>query len=424
MRSALAQAEAAGCLARQGPLTRLVDALVIGGGPAGLMAAEALAGAGCGVLVAEARPTLGRKLLMAGKSGLNLTRSEPGPAFAAAYTEGGAWLAPILAGFGPGEVRAWAEGLGIEVFTGSSLRVFPRGMKASPLLRAWTRRLAAAGVGFRTRWRWTGWKGEEARFETPEGACGVRAGATVLALGGASWARLGSDGAWAGILAGAGVPIAPFRPSNVGFRVAWPATMARHFGAPVKPVRLLAGGRAVLGELVVSARGIEGGGVYALAHLLREGAPLALDLAPGREEADLARRLARPRGKASLSNHLRKATGLAPVKLALLRALDPGALADPASTARALKALAVPLAGPRPIDEAISTAGGVMRAGLDAGLMLRARPGVFCAGEMLDWDAPTGGYLLTACLATGRHAGQGAARWLEGLPNGGGRDTS
>ena len=355
------------------PAEEAVDALVIGGGPAGLMAAGELAAAGRRVLLAEAKATLGRKLLMAGKSGLNLTRDVPMPAFLSAYTEGGEWLAPILAGFGPAEVRAWAEGLGAEVFTGSSLRVFPRGMKASPLLRAWTRRLAVAGVVPRTRWRWTGWDGADACFATPGGPWRVRAGATVLALGGGSWARLGSDGAWAPLLAAEGVSVAPFRPSNVGFLVGWSPAMARHFGAPVKPALLSAGGQEVLGEFVVSARGVEGGGIYALAHLLRDGAPLVLDLAPGRSEADLARRLARPRGSATLANHLRKATGLAPVKLALLRELAAEALADPLRTAQALKALAVPLAGPRPTDEAISTAGGVMRKGLDAGLMLRSR---------------------------------------------------
>ena len=241
---------------------------------------------------------------------------------------------------------------------------------------------------------------------------GIRAGATVLALGGGSWARLGSDGAWTAILAGEGVEVAPFRPSNVGFRVAWSPAMARHFGAPVKPVRLTAAGSSVTAEFVVSAAGVEGGGVYALAHLLRDGAPLVLDLVPGRSEADVAARLARPRKGASLGNHLRKTLGLSPVKTALLRECAPQALGSPAAIARALKALPLPLAGPRPIDGAISTAGGVTRAALDGGLMLRDRPGVFCAGEMLDWDAPTGGYLLTACLATGRHAGRAAARWL------------
>ena len=385
------------------PAPETLDALVIGGGPAGLMAAEVLATAGCAVVVADAKPTVGRKFLMAGKSGLNLTKSEPPAAFAAAYAAGGDWLAPILARFGPG------GGLGVATFTGSSGRVFPTGMKASPLLRAWLRRLDAQGVAIRPRWRWTGWDGPATCFDTPGGPRRVAARTTVLALGGASWARLGSDGAWAPVLAAEGVPLAPFRPSNVGFGVAWSPQMARHFGAPVKAVRLSAGDRTVAAEFVVTARGVEGGGIYALADRLRDGAALTLDLLPGRDTAAIAERLARPRGGATLSNHLRKALGLTPVKIALLRELAPAALAEPATAAAALKALPLPLTGPRPIDEAISTAGGVRREALDDSLMLRARPGVFCAGEMLDWDAPTGGYLLTACLATGVHAGRGAA---------------
>lgn len=394
------------------PGSEPIEALVVGGGPAGLMAAETLAGAGARVLVAEAMPTLGRKLLMAGKSGLNLTRAEPPDAFAAAYTEGGRWLAPVIAEFGPQAVVVWAAGLGIETFAGSSGRVFPRAMKASPLLRAWLRRLEGQGVAIRTRWRWTGWDGAAACFATPEGPASLAARVTVLALGGASWPRLGSDGAWTAILGREGVPLAPFRPSNVGFAVAWSPAMARHFGAPVKPVRLSAGGASVAAEFVVSARGVEGGGIYALSHRLRDGAPLVLDLLPGLAEAEVAARLGRPRGSASLSNHLRRTLGLTPVKIALLRECAAASLGDAAATARALKALPLPLLGPRPVAEAISTAGGVARSGLDAGLMLGVRPGVFCAGEMLDWDAPTGGYLLTACLATGRHAGRAAAARL------------
>jgi len=388
-------------------------ALVIGAGPAGLMAAETLAAAGRQVLLTEAKPSAGRKFLMAGKSGLNLTKAVGTEAFAATYRQGAEWLAPMLAEFGPAEVRAWAEGLGIACFTGSSGLVFPVGMKASPLLRAWLARLAAMGVELRTRWRWQGWQGSAAVFSTPQGPQTVQAGVTVLALGGGSWARLGSDGAWTRILAAEGVPLAPFRPSNVGFLRAWSPEMARHFGAAVKPVRLTAGGRSVRGEFVVSARGVEGGGIYALTDLIREGAVPTLDLVPDRSLAEAAARLARPRGKASLANHLRRSLALSPVKVALLRELAPAALETPAATAAALKALPLPLAGPRPLDEAISTAGGVMREGLDDALMLRARPGVFAAGEMLDWDAPTGGYLLTACLATGRHAGRGAAGWRE-----------
>ncbi len=387
------------------------DALVVGAGPAGLMAATELAQSGAHVLIAEARPSIGRKFLMAGKSGLNLTREEAAPAFARAYTEGGDWLMPMIEAFGPAEVRNWARGLGIETFVGSSGRVFPKGLKASPLLRAWAARLDGLGARTRTGWRWLGWEGDAALFATAQGPARVAAGVTVLALGGGSWARLGSNGQWRAILMAEGIPTMPFRPSNCGFDCAWSPAMARHFGAPVKALRLTAGGDSRAGEIVVTARGIEGGGVYALAHLLRAGAGLTLDLLPGRDLADVEARLGRPRRGASLGNHLRKVLGLPPVKIALLREFAPGALGEDAALARAVKALIVPLRGAAPIDEAISTAGGLPRGALDAGLMLRARPGVFAAGEMLDWDAPTGGYLLTACLATGLHAGRSAARW-------------
>ncbi len=388
------------------------DALVVGAGPAGLAAAEVLAGSGARVLVAEAKPSIGRKFLMAGKSGLNLTKDEPSEAFAAAYTGGADWLAPIVAAFGPGEVSAWARGLGIDVFAGSSGRVFPTGMKASPLLRAWAGRLREDKVEIRTNWRWRAWDRGAALFDTPDGALQIAARTTVLALGGGSWARLGSDGAWRAILEAEGISTVPFRPSNVGFRVAWSPVMAQHFGSPVKPVRLLAGESSVSAEFVVTARGVEGGGIYALAHLLRDGIPLILDLVPDRTEAEVAARLGRPRGGDTLSNHLRKTLRLSPVKLALLREAAQEALASEKTTARVLKALPLRLEGPLPLDEAISTAGGLARHMLDDGLMLRARPGVFAAGEMLDWDAPTGGYLLTACLATGRWAGRSAAAWL------------
>jgi uncharacterized flavoprotein (TIGR03862 family) len=392
-------------------------ALVIGGGPAGLMAAEALGQAGHRVLVTEGKPTLGRKLLMAGKSGLNLTKEEPREVFDAAYTDGADWLAPFLADLGPRELRAWADGLGAECFTGSSGRVFPRVMKASPLLRAWRQRLEAGGADIRTRWRWIGVDAGGFRFETPAGLATLRPRATVLALGGASWPRLGSDAAWAEIFAGEGVRLAPFRPSNVGFGVAWSPHIARHFGAAVKPVALAAGPARSRGEVILTARGVEGGGIYALAHLLRDGAPLTLDLLPDRTPGDIALRLDRDRGRQSLTNHLRRTLGLSPAKIALLREWAPGTR-DAAGISRALKALSAPLTGPFPLAEAISTAGGVARDELDDDLMLRRLPGVFCAGEMIDWDAPTGGYLLTACLATGRRAGIAAARLLRLMPGG------
>jgi uncharacterized flavoprotein (TIGR03862 family) len=387
-----------------------MDALVIGAGPAGLMAAEELARAGRRVVVAEAKPSVGRKFLMAGKSGLNLTKDEGLQAALRAYAEASGALAPILAAFGPAEVQAWARGLGQEVFTGSSGRVFPVAMKASPLLRAWLGRLGGLGVEIRTRHRWTGWEDGAFAFETPGGQVVERPGVAVLAPGGASWARLGSDGAWAPLLAAQGVALAPFAGANAGLRVEWSPQMARHFGAPVKGVELVAGAQRVRAEFVVSARGLEGGGIYAVSRAVRDGAALALDLAPGRSEPALAARLAAPRGKESVANFLRKRLGLDPVKIALLREWG-GPLPEGAALAALVKRLPVGHAGMRPIDEAISTAGGVRWEAVDAGLMLKALPGVFVAGEMLDWEAPTGGYLLTACLATGRWAGRAAVAW-------------
>ncbi|MEL7276618.1 MAG: TIGR03862 family flavoprotein [Pseudomonadota bacterium] len=390
-------------------MSHTCDALVIGGGPAGLAAAEVLSGSGHSVLVAEAKPSLGRKFLMAGKSGLNLTKAEPPEVFLGAYPEGDC-LAPMLAAFGPDEMIRWAEGLGQPVFTGSSGRVFPEVMKGSPLLRAWLARLAAAGVEVRTRWRWTGWEGKGHRFATPGGSEVIAPKTTIFALGGASWARLGSDGAWASAFAGRGIPLAPFTPANMGFARVWSDHMHPHFGAPVKDVALTVDGHKVRGEFVLSSRGVEGSAIYAVSRLLRDpGATLTLDLLPTLTETAVSARLARPRGKASLTNHLRKTLRLPPVKLALLREAGP-VPPDNADLARRLKALPLALDGPRPLDEAISVAGGVAWQGLTDDLELTACPGQFCAGEMLDWEAPTGGYLLTACLATGRWAGHAAAR--------------
>jgi uncharacterized flavoprotein (TIGR03862 family) len=377
------------------------------------MAAEVLARAGHLVEVAEAKPSPARKFLMAGKSGLNLTKSEPQDAFRAAYGEAASPLAPMLDAFGPDALRNWAEDLGQPLFTGTTGRVFPTAMKGSPLLRAWLGRLEEAGVVLHRRWRWTGWDGAHCLFDTPAGPVSQRADVTVLALGGASWARLGSDGAWAEVLAAEGVPLTPFAPANCGFRVKWSAHMARHFGQPVKGAGLLVNGTAHRGEFVISARGLEGGGIYAVARDLREGAALALDLAPDLSIGALTDRLSRSRGKASLANHLRKAARFDPVRVALLNEFARPLPSDAATLALLAKALPVPLDGPRPLDEAISTAGGVAWDGLNADLMLRARPGTFAAGEMLDWEASTGGYLLTACVATGAWAGQGAAAWLK-----------
>ena len=500
------------------PPAEALDALVVGGGPAGLMTAEALAAAGRRVVVAERMPTPGRKLLMAGRSGLNLTREEGAAAMAPAF--GAAWdrLGPVVAAMDAEAIQAWARGLGQPLHTGSTGRVFPDAMKASPLLRAWRARLDAGGVEIRSRWRWTGVcvepagglvgdgahgaapgghafgevRGVEARaveapggepmrgdapeaspahdpirggpsgealrdrpagaqaggpdpsdlrapaggtedasapaardgppsraapsgaraflFDTPEGPRALRPAVAVLALGGASWRRLGSDGAWAEALAALGVPLAPFAPSNAGVSVAWSEPMRRHLGTPVKGVALAAGGRVSRGEVVVSARGLEGGGLYPLTPALREGAPLTLDLAPDRDVAAVERALARVPSRVSLPNRLRRALRMAPVKVALLREWG-----DPARPlAERIKALTARHEGLRPLDEAISTAGGVAWEGLDETLMLRAAPGVFACGEMLDWEAPTGGYLLTASMATGAWAGRHAAAWWEG----------
>ncbi len=381
------------------------DILVIGAGPAGLMAAETAARAGAAVVVADRMPSLARKLLMAGKSGLNITREEEPAAFRAAYAC--PRLAPMLDAMGPVEVMAWAEDLGQPLYTGSTGRVFPRAMKASPLLRAWLGRLDSLNVRLRTRWEWTGGTG----FSTPDGPVTVTARATILALGGASWSRLGSDGRWASILAAAGLPIAPFAPANAGLRVAWSEHMAPHFGAPIKNAALIVGGRAHRGEFVISRRGLEGSGLYAVSKPLRAGAPLAIDLKPDLDEATISRRFARAKG--SLPNRLRKALKLDPAATALLLEFARPLPADPAPR---VKHLAVPHQGLRPLDEAISTAGGLSWEAVDGNLMLRSRPGTFACGEMLDWEAPTGGYLLTACLATGAWAGRAAARRLAGAP--------
>jgi uncharacterized flavoprotein (TIGR03862 family) len=394
---------------------------IIGGGPAGLMAAEILSLAGRAVTIYDSMPTVARKFLLAGKSGLNITHSEDYASFAERYGDASARLRPALDAFGPAGIRNWAEELGVETFVGSSGRVFPRAMKASPLLRAWLRRLEAQGVKVLTRHRWTGFAEDGHAFETPDGAKIVRCDATLLALGGASWPRLGSDGSWMSWLAGRGVGIADFRPANCGFDVDWSEIFRERFaGAPLKSVTATSDAGTIPGEFVISQNGIEGSLVYAHSAALRDrlerqaNAALTLDLAPGRTENRLSKDLARQSGKASLSNRLRKGADIDGVKVALLRELaGPTDLADPDSLAHLIKALAVPVARPRPIAEAISSAGGVRLESVDNGYMLKALPGVFVAGEMLDWEAPTGGYLLTACFATGRAAARGMDAWLK-----------
>lgn len=386
-------------------------ALVVGAGPAGLMAADTVLQAGLPVVLTDAKPTAARKLLMAGKSGLNITKDEAPARFLAAYAEAADWLQPMLSAFGPEQVRHWARSHGQEVFTGSSGRVFPTCMKASPLLRAWLADLARRGLDLRTRWRWVGLDGAAFLFETPDGPQALRPAVTVLALGGASWSRLGSDGAWAPILAAQGVPLAPFQPANMGFHVAWSAHMTPHFGAPLKSIALHDGTGWLRGEAVLSRRGIEGGGIYAVSRAVRDGNPLRIDLFPDLSEQKVIERLSnRPKGETA-TNSLRKALKLSGARLALVQECARPLPKTPEGRAKLLKSLVIPIDVARSIDEAISTAGGIRADGLTQDLMITTLPGVFAAGEMLDWEAPTGGYLLTACLATGRWAGRGAARW-------------
>ena len=408
---------------------RTLSVAIVGGGPAGLMAAEVLSEAGVAVDLFDATPSVGRKFLLAGRGGLNLTHSEQGEAFLRRYGDRAEALRAAIAAFDPAAVRAWAEGLGIATFVGSSGRVFPTDMKAAPLLRAWLHRLRARGVRFHVRHRWTGWTADGAlRFDTPAGPRTAAAAATVLALGGASWPRLGSDGTWLPWLQERGVAVAPLQPANCGFDVAptapgrggWSDHLRQRFaGQPVKPVAARfvdADGRThrQQGEFVLTETGIEGSLVYAFSALLRDrisqqgSATWELDLLPQHDAAQVQAEVARPRGPRSLSTHLKSRLGLQGVKMALLHELLPPAqLNDPSALATAIQALPLALARPRPIAEAISTAGGVRFDALDAHGMLRAVPGVFCAGEMLDWEAPTGGYLLTACMATGRSAARG-----------------
>ncbi len=401
---------------------------VIGGGPAGLMAAEVLAQGGMQVELFDAMPSVGRKFLLAGVGGMNITHSESFEIFLSRYGARVPDIRPLLEAFPPNALREWIHGLGVETFVGSSGRVFPQEMKAAPLLRAWLHRLREAGVRFHVRHRWLGWHESGAlRFATQEGERLVQADAVVLALGGGSWARLGSDGAWVPWLAQRGVDIAPLAPSNCGFDVAggWSAHVRSRFaGQPLKTVALRftdAGGclHERRGELMLSDNGIEGSLVYALSAPLRDtiaaqgSVTLELDLAPDKPLERVVAEVAHPRGARSLSSHLQSRAGIRGAKMALLHEILPREqLNDPLRLAHAIKSLPLTLVAPRPLDEAISSAGGVRFEALDENLMLRRLPGVFCAGEMLDWEAPTGGYLLTACLASGRAAGQGALNYL------------
>ncbi len=391
--------------------------VVVGAGPAGLAAAERLAEA-ARVTVLDRMPSPGRKLLMAGRGGLNLTHSEPLARFCERYGAAEPWLAPAIDAFPPAALVAWAEALGQACFVGSSGRVFPRAMKASPLLRAWLARLEGLGVVLRMRCRLVGLAEPGLHVETPAGPERLTPDAVVLALGGASWPRLGSDGAWAPILAGAGIALAPFRPANCGFLAGWPPWFAARFaGTALKAVALSHGGAVSRGDLILTEGGIEGGAVYPLAAALREtieavgAATPLLDLRPDQGQDQLAARLARVRGRESLSNTLRKALSLSPASIALLRA-GGETPRSPAGLAARVKAVPLTLTATAGLERAISTAGGVVRAAVDGGFMLAARPGTFVCGEMLDWEAPTGGYLLQASLASGRAAADGLLEWL------------
>lgn len=406
-------------ISNKGPAVKPVA--IIGGGPAGLMAAEVLAEAGQRVIVFDAMPSVGRKFLMAGKSGLNITHAEEHAVLLDRFGLARPALAAALDAFIGSDIRAWCDGLGIETFVGSSGRIFPRSMKGSPLLRAWLARLAGRGVEIRTRHRWTGISGERLTFATQAGPAEHDVSAVLLALGGASWPRLGSDAAWVPILERAGVPISPFRPANCGFEVDWSPVFAERFaGMPVKAVTATAGDGASAGEFVVTQWGIEGSLVYAHSAALRDRlaqtgtAALTLDLMPGRSTERLLADLLRQPAKLSLSNRLRKGAGLDPVKIGLLREIA-GDLArhDEGQLAWAIKALPLRVKQPRPLAEAISSAGGLALDAIDERYMIKAMPGFFAAGEMLDWEAPTGGYLLTACLATGRAAARGLLAYLE-----------
>lgn len=402
---------------------RIRKVAVVGAGPAGLMAAEQLAGAGLAVTVYDRMPSPARKLLMAGRGGLNLTHSEPFERFLTRYGVAAPDLAPALAAFPPDQLVAWCEGLGQPTFVGSSGRVFPRVMKASPLLRAWLRRLAGLGIAFRFRHRWSGWDAAgRLVFETPQDGAtiAVAAEATVMALGGASWPRLGSDGTWVTAFDAAGIAVSPLTPANCGLAIAWSAPFRRYEGEPLKRIAVAAEGIRARGEAVVTARGLEGGAIYAVSAVVRDAlarhgtARIALDLRPDLAHSELVDRLSRSRGKQSTANFLRKAAGLSPVAIGLLREAGSGRLpAGAAELAAAIKGVELTVHGVAGLERAISTAGGVAFKALDAQLMLLDKPGVFVAGEMLDWEAPTGGYLLQATFATAVMAANGVIAWTK-----------
>ena len=384
--------------------------LVIGGGPAGLMAADIAIRNGLKITVIDSMPTFGRKFLMAGKSGLNLTMNEDALSFKNRIIQDNKSIGKALDEFGPNEVIKWVNSLGIETFTGSTGRVFPKSMKASPLLRKWIKQLVDLGVVLKTRWKLIAISDTTATFQTPEGIVNETADGIILALGGASWPKLGSTGDWQSLFNSE--DIESFQPSNCSFLVSWSLKMSKYFGQPIKSIKLDAGHQSSRGEIMISKEGIEGGGIYPLSSTLKKDLELKLDLLPDWNIEKISRLLTLPRGKASYSNILRKRLKLEPIKQAILREFAMDAFGEPNLLAKNIKSLRIPLNGTGPIQTAISTTGGMKLGSIDESFMLRSHPGVFCAGEMLDWDAPTGGYLLTTCIATGRMAGKFASQFV------------
>ncbi len=384
--------------------------LIVGGGPAGLMAADFASRSGVEVTLADSMPTFGRKFLMAGKSGLNLTMHEDDITFQTRIIHNNTTIEKALEEFGPIEVIEWANSLGIKTFVGSTGRVFPTEMKASPLLRNWISRLDELGVSRQNRWKLKSISNKVATFETPQGLLNKSADGIVLALGGASWPKLGSNGDWKSLFDPA--ELESFQASNCSFIVKWSIKMSKYFGQPLKSIKLSAGSQSSRGEIIISQKGIEGGGIYSLSAQLKKGEDLILDLLPDWDNDKILKLLTIPWGKSSSSNILRKRLKLEPIKQAILREFAMDVFKEPALLTKSIKSLKIPLNGTGPIKTAISTSGGVKMGSIDENFMLRGRPGVFCAGEMLDWDAPTGGYLITTCLATGRMAGKRAVQFV------------